>query len=242
MIPERTGDAFQRETMYDRNRMAGGGLDWSSKPDIYKEYSTSSRIELPQPVPSSEVSLDQALRLRKSIRRFSTEPLSMKQLSYLLWASTGIQRIEMGHEFRTAPSAGALYPIETYLGVNNVEDVPEGIYHYSIRSHLLEQLKRGKYGRQISTAALGQRMCRDAAVVFIWTAVFQRSKWKYGQRGYRYIYIDVGHIAQNLALSATSLGLGACHIGALFDEEVNSIIGIDGINESVIYLTAAGRI
>jgi SagB-type dehydrogenase family enzyme len=92
----------------------------------------------------------------------------------------------------------------------------------------------------VTRAALDQEMCKAAAVVFIWTAVFQRSKWKYGQRAYRYVYLDAGHIAENLALAATSLDLGSCPIAALYDDEVNRIIGVDGTAESVIYITVIG--
>jgi SagB-type dehydrogenase family enzyme len=186
------------------------------------------------------MSLDETLRQRKSIRDFQAKPLGKEQLSYLLWASTGIQRIEDGYEFRTAPSAGALYPIETYLVVNNVSDLETGVYHYSIRIHQLEQLACKDLRRQITAAALGQRMCGSAPVVFVWSAVFGRCKWKYGQRAYRYIYLDAGHIAENLALAAVSLNLGSCEIGALYDDQVNAILGIDGIQESVICMATVG--
>jgi SagB-type dehydrogenase family enzyme len=158
----------------------------------------------------------------------------------LLWASTGIQRNVKGYEFRTAPSAGALYPIETYLVVNRVKDLTGGVYHYSVKSHLLEEIKLGEFGNELASAALDQKMCSDASVVFLWTAIFARSRWRYKQRGYRYIYLDAGHIAQNLALAAVSLGLGSCQIGAFFDDEINSILEIDGVNESAVYLSAIG--
>jgi SagB-type dehydrogenase family enzyme len=186
------------------------------------------------------MSLDQALRQRKSIRSFRDKSISQGRLSYLLWASTGIQRIEHGYEFRTAPSAGALYPIETYVIVNSVRGLEAGVYHYSIKSHELEFINEGDCRQAISAAALGQGMCAGAAAVFVWSAVFERCKWKYGQRAYRYIYLDAGHIAENLALAAVSLNLGSCAIGALYDDEVNSIIGIDGVEESVLYMTAVG--
>lgn len=160
----------------------------------------------------------------------------------MLWASTGIQRKEFGYDFRTAPSAGALYPIETYLVINRVKNITPGVYHYSIKDHSLEELKTGDYGIKISDAALGQIMCADCSVVFIWTAIFDRSKWKYSQRSYRYIYLDAGHIAENLALAATSINLGSCQIGALFDDEVNKIISVDGIHESTIYMSVVGDI
>jgi SagB-type dehydrogenase family enzyme len=235
-----TGDTFQQDTKYVRDKMARGGLNGSSRPGMYKEYPNKPSIALPAPEPAVTSSVDLALRQRRSIRSYSDRPLNIEQLSYLLWASTGIQRRERNFEFRTAPSAGALYPIETYIIVNNVQNVPQGLYHYSIKQHTLEELQTGDIRQAITSAAMGQRICSQAAVVFIWTAVFQRTKWRYQDRAYRYIYLDAGHIAQNLALSATSLGLGSCQIGALFDEEVNEILDVDGIEESTIYMTVAG--
>ena len=122
----------------------------------------------------------------------------------------------------------------------DVEGLEKAVYHNSIKSHLLEELQKGDFSKLITQAALGQEMCLMAATVFIWTAIFTRSKWRYAQRAYRYIYLDAGHIAQNLALSATSLGLGSCQIGALYDDEVNKIIEVDGSEESVIYISAVG--
>jgi SagB-type dehydrogenase family enzyme len=235
------GDKFQEETKYHRGRLGGGMLDWANKPNVYKEYPDSKKIVLPPPQLVDGTSLDEALRRRRSIRSFSQKPISKEELSYLLWASTGIQRRERGREFRTAPSAGALYPIETYLVANMVEDVSEGVHHYSVKSHLLEELRPGDFRGEVASAALGQKMCLQAAAVFIWTAIFYRSKWKYEQRAYRYIYLDAGHIAQNLALSATSIGLGSCQIGALYDDELNRVLNVDGTEESAIYMSIVGH-
>ena len=105
----------------------------------------------------------------------------------------------------------------------------------------MELLKEGDYAVETAKAALGQKMCIEASVVFIWTAVFERMKWKYGQRAYRYVYLDAGHIAENLALAATGLELGSCQIGALFDDAVNQIIDVDGTEESVIYISVVGH-
>ena len=234
------GDTFQRQTKYYRDNMPGGMLDWDTKPDIYKSYPDSDTIELPSPGNLATMSLHDAIQNRRSIRTFSDEPLTPEQLSYLLWASTGIQRIEDGYEFRTAPSAGALYPIETYLVVNNITGIKRGVYHYNIKRHILEQLAEGNFCEKIRLASLYQEMAYHAPVVFVWTAVFYRSKWKYDQRAYRYIYLDAGHIAENLALAATALELGSCQIGALFDEEVNAILNIDGSEESVLYMSVVG--
>ena len=234
------GDRFQEETKYSRTKM-GEGPDWSKQPDLYKHYPKSPQIRLPKPQLTSSKKLDEVLTQRRSIRSFQDTPLSKKEISYLLWASTGIQRKEHGYEFRTAPSAGALYPIETYLVINNVDEIEQGVYHYNIKHHYLEQLRTGDFRTEITAAALNQHMCTNATVVFIWTALFNRSKCKYGQRAYRYIYLDAGHIAENLALAATNINLGSCHIAALFDEEVNKIIDVDGSEESTIYLTVVGH-
>ncbi len=197
------GDNFQTETKYSRNKSLGSKLDWANKPEIYKTYPSNKTIQLPNPLQKATDNFMEVLQKRKSTRSFSTQPLSKLDLAFLLWAFTGIQRTEHGYEFRTTPSAGALYPIETYIATNNVQDLEKGIYHYNIKNHLLEEITMGNFGEKIAHAALNQEMCADAAVVFIWTAVFSRSKWKYQQRAYRYIYLDAGHIAQNLALAGS---------------------------------------
>jgi SagB-type dehydrogenase family enzyme len=236
-----TGDKFQQETKYEVDRMPGHRLIWDAKPALYKEYPQAEKVKLTHFKPVEQMSLDEVLKQRKSIREFRYEPISKDQVSYLLWASTGIQRVEHGYEFRTAPSAGALYPIDTYLIINNAAGIEQGVYYYSVKAHCLEQLKKGDTRFEITRAALDQQMCATAAVVFVWSAVFERCKWKYGQRAYRYIYLDAGHIAENLALAAVSLNLGSCEIGALYDEQVNSILGIDGKEESVICMAVVGN-
>jgi SagB-type dehydrogenase family enzyme len=239
-MAEGIGDQFQKETKYSRKKMSGGYLNWSKRPEVYKVYDDAAKIELEPFLPLS-VSLEEVLKHRKSVRRFSDTLLTVTELSCLLWACTGIQRKEQGYAFRTAPSAGALYPLETYIVVHKVEDIERGVYHYNIRDNVLEELKKGDFRRDITNAALGQRMCLECAVVFVWTAVFYRCKWKYKQRAYRYIYLDAGHLAQNLALAAVGLGLGSCQIGALFDDEVNALLGIDGVEESTVYMSVVGH-
>ncbi len=234
------GDEFQNQTKHTRLNL-GLYLDWANKPDVYKKYPSAKTIQLPKQWPDTCLTVVDALKKRKSTRHFSTKSASIAELSFLLWASTGVQRKEHGFQFRTAPSAGALYPIETYIVVNNVEGLEKGIYHYNIEGHSLEQLKTGHSGVELSQASMGQEMVDTAPVVFIWSAVFERSKWKYKQRAYRYVYLDAGIIGENLALSATAIGWGTCQIGAFFDDEVNRMLEIDGLTESVIYLSVAGR-
>jgi SagB-type dehydrogenase family enzyme len=235
------GERFQQETKYDRWRMPECPLVLDKRPEHYKEYSGARRVMLGKPQKCGDMSLHEAIMRRKSLRRFVDVPISVESLSSILWASSGIQRKEMGFYFRTAPSAGALYPIETYAIVHRVEEIAQGIYHYNVRHHALEEMKQGDFRAHIAHASLGQLMCAQASIVIVWSAVFDRTKWKYSQRAYRYVYLDAGHMAQNLALAATSLGLGNCHVGALFDDEVNDILGLDGINESVLYMSVVGH-
>lgn len=236
-----TGDLFQRETKYYRGKLPGGSLLWQTKPETYKSYPTAPRIKLEAPDPEGGMALWQAISQRRSVRDFREESLTKAHLSQLLWATQGITKEYKDYELRAAPSAGALYPVETYLVINAVQDVKPGIYHYAIQIHELEQLKQGDFKEAIARAALDQGMAAEANLVFAWTALFERSKWKYKQRAFRYVYLDAGHIAQNLALAAVALGLGSCQIAALYDDEVNSLLGVDGIEESILYMSVVGH-
>jgi SagB-type dehydrogenase family enzyme len=122
----------------------------------------------------------------------------------------------------------------------NVDGLEPGIYHYDVRRHELEPMWKGDCRADIVAALLDQHFIAESNVVFLWTAIFQRSKWKYKQRAYRYVYLDAGQIAQSLALAAVALGLGSCQVGALYDDEVNSLLGVDGEEESIVYTTAVG--
>jgi SagB-type dehydrogenase family enzyme len=240
ILHEVIGDEFQQGTKHSRERLLGGRLDWANKPETYKKYPSTKVIMLSKSFPTQTLSIVEALRRRRSTRSFLPKPLSLDDLSFLLWACTGVQREERGYEFRTAPSAGALYPVETYVVVNNVEGLAKGVYHYNIEAHALEELHSGDFTEETVHAALEQKACGEAPVVFVWASVFDRCKWKYAQRAYRYVYLDAGHIAENLALAATGSGLASCQMGAFFDDEVNHIIGVDGEDESAIYLSVVG--
>ncbi|MHA1340200.1 MAG: SagB/ThcOx family dehydrogenase [Promethearchaeota archaeon] len=241
-LEDNIGDLFQQLTKYSSSNLRGGSLKWTKKPSQFKQYKNAHKIQLPAPKIDKNIDFHYLIKNRKSIRKFSNDAITLDEISYLTWISTGIQRIEYGFPFRTAPSAGALYPIETYLIGNNIENLERGIYHYNIPEHALELIEKGDFRRRIADAALGQEFCAKAAVVFCHTAIFMRSKWKYGQRAYRYIYLDAGHIAQNLGLAITALNLGGCHVGALFDDDINDLLKIDGKEESILYLTAVGRV
>lgn len=235
------GDRYHSETKYRRDRSLGGRSRLEEMPEAYKTYPGAETISLPEPTLSVGKFIWNVLSRRRSIRDYTSVSVSVGELSQLLWAIQGVTAHAGQYALRTAPSAGALYPIETYVLVNRVNDLAAGIYHYDVRQHRLEVVRKGTFGADVAQAALGQGMLQQAALVFIWTAVIARSKWKYRERSYRYIYMDAGHIGQNAYLAAEALGLGCCTVGAFFDDEVGSIIGIDGEDEIAVYLCAIGK-
>jgi SagB-type dehydrogenase family enzyme len=240
---EGIGDLYHQETEYRREAMLRGGLDWAHQPPPYKEFPYALRhFPLRPPDQKGGHSLWEAIAQRRSIREFSNQSITFSEFSQLIWATQGITLRASGFEFRASPSAGALYPIETHLVVNRVEEIPPGLYHYNVKEGQLLLLKEGQFGPGLCQAGLGQEMLEEAACVFVWTAIVERSKWKYQERAYRYIYMDAGHIGQTLYLAATALNLGCCTAGAFFDKEVDRVIGVDGKNEISVYLGAVGRI
>lgn len=236
------GDVFHKSTKYSRGHLPRHYLDWTKKPNMYKNYSFK-KIPLKfdfEVSANCSMSFIEIVKNRHSVRAYADKPVKLSELAYMLWTATGIRK-KSDYEFRMAPSAGALYPIETYIIANNVEGLQKGVYHYDVKQNELEELRLGNFEEDIARAALDQEMCAEAQIVFVLTAIFARTKWKYLQRGYRSIYIEAGHIAQNLALSAVSVGLGSCQISAFYDDEVNAILGIDGQEESTVYLSTVGH-
>ncbi|MCK4728958.1 MAG: SagB/ThcOx family dehydrogenase, partial [Desulfobacterales bacterium] len=212
------------------------------RPPVYKNYPEAARIPLPKPVFEETESLWSILNQRRSKRRYAPDPISMTTLATLLWAAQGITLSASDYQFRTAPSAGALYPVETYLSIHNVSGLKHGIYHFNVLDFALEEIALDNFGEHLTRAALDQAMVGRGAVLFIWTAIVLRAMWKYRNRCIRYIFMDAGHIGQNLQVAATAMGLGCCCIGAFYDEEINRILGIDGEEETVIYLAAVGNL
>jgi SagB-type dehydrogenase family enzyme len=229
------GQRFQQETKYYRPSYVARGPEKAPGPV------TPRTLPLPSPSLTGGQTLWEALEKRRSIRDYRPEPLSLEELSSLLWATQGITEKAFGPWYRTAPSAGALHPIDTYLVVNRVEGLEPGIYFFEVVGFSLVLKRAGDFAEPLAQAALNQDMARAAAVVFVWVAVIQRSRQKYRQRAYRYIYLDCGHIAQNLYLAATALDLGCCGVAAIFDDEVNDLVGVDGQEETAIYLAMVGK-
>ena len=228
-------------TKYHRDKPVKDRLGSIPAGQNFKDYPKSESFQLPQPDLSRPANLWECLTRRRSERDTTSETLSLNELSTLLWAAQGVTARAGIHLLRTAPSAGALYPFETYLYVDHVEDIPQGIYHFNVASFAIERLKDGNFNRDLTTACLGQPVVRRAAVVFIWTAMMLRCMVKYRDRAMRYIPMDLGHVCQNVQLAATSMDLGSCPIGAFFDDDINRLLGIDGEEETTLYLVTAGK-
>jgi SagB-type dehydrogenase family enzyme len=192
---------------------------------------------LPAPRHDSAISIEKALLSRRSLREFVPEPLELWQISQLAWAAQGVTGPD-GH--RTAPSAGALYPLELYVAAGNVNGLPPGVYKYDLREHQLSPWIQGDKRRELSDAALSQSSIVEAAVVFAVAAVYKRTTAKYGERGIRYVHMEAGHAAQNLLLQAAALGLGSVLVGAFSDERVRQVLMLNGI-ESPLYLIPVGK-
>ncbi len=192
----------------------------------------SAVIPLPPPAVSGDKSLEEVLAQRRSVREFGDQLLTTAQIGQLLWAAQGITH-EQGH--RTAPSAGALYPLELYVATS------EGVFHYDPASHQLLQTKQGDPRANLYQAALRQESVRQAPAVFIVAAVYERTASKYGsERSPRYVHLEAGHATQNLLLQAVALGLGAVPIGAFEDEEVRQAVGLP-TDHRPLYLIPVGH-
>lgn len=192
---------------------------------------------LPTPVHDSETSVEKALLERRSLREYGHEPLTLAEISQLLWAAQGITHPA---GLRTAPSAGALYPLEIYLLAGNVTNLRAGIYHYKPESHALSLIAEGDQRPALRQAALGQSAVQDAAAVFVIAAIYERTTVKYGERGVSYVHMEVGSVAQNVYLQATSLNLGTVFIGAFHDDEVKKVLHL-AADEQPLGLMPVGR-
>lgn len=192
-------------------------------------------IKLPAAQLKGGVSLEEALAERRSRRDYKKEPLVLKEVAQLLWAAQGMTADWGG---KTAPSAGATYPLEVYIVVGKVEGLEPGLYHYIPDSHSMKKVLEGDIRRQLSSAALGQECVADAPVTLVVAAVFRRTTGRYGERGIRYVYIETGHVGQNICLQAEALGLGAVVIGAFRDEMVKGVLKL---KEEPLYLIPVGK-
>lgn len=200
------------------------------------EYKTET-IKLPEALRDSNTSIEDALLKRRSVRRYKDAPLTLAEVSQLLWSAQGITRPE---GFRTAPSAGALYPLEIYVVAGNVNDLPDGVYSFKPYKQELLRVISGDKRNELCKAALGQTSVRNAAAVIVFTAFYERTTIKYGDRGIKYVHIETGHAAQNVFLQAVSLNLGTVVIGAFYDDTVKEVLKMS-TKEQPLYIMPVGR-
>ena len=236
----RIGEAFQRLT---RDPVGGGEARRGLRQIVAPERRVTGMAEpvrLPLPQVSGGIPLWEAIRARASRRFYRVQAIALSALSQLLWAGQGLRGTPEGPPYRTTPSGGRRYPVETYLSVHAVEGVEPGLYYHDVGPHALVPIRFGDFRAETATAMHGQKVCANAAVVLIWTAVVERSTPVLGQRAYRYFYIEAGHIAQNVALSAVALGLGSCQIGGFCDDALSDMLGLDREGEPPVYATAVG--
>lgn len=197
-------------------------------------------IELPPSRKRSKTSVEESIAGRRSVRSYSEGPLILKEISQLLWAAQGITRNTAGDKCRAIPSAGATYPLKVYLVAGEVEGLEAGFYCYQPRQHFLSLIRQGDLRQELSQAAPRQSMIMEAPGNLIITAIYEKTTARYGERGFRYVHMEVGHLGENIHLQCESLGLGTVVIGAFNDRAVKEVLGLE-MDETPLYIMPAGR-
>ena len=228
---------YHRQSALGLRGLVSDLADWGRRPAPYLRVGDDEAVALPAVGAPPGMSVAQALEQRRSLREYADRAMTAEELAWVIHAATGITSTQ---GYRAAPSAGALYPVETYVAVNRVEGIDPGVYHVDVRAQALEPVRRGSAAGDLMVAGLGQGFLREAPVVLVLTGVFQRSRWKYRSRHYRYVCWEGGHVAQNVYLAAEAAGLGACMVGAFLDGMVNDLVRVDGRDEAALGLVALG--
>jgi SagB-type dehydrogenase family enzyme len=211
---------------------------------IVKSYDGAERIALPEPG-TLNVPLGETLRERRSRRDYTGDAIELEQLATMLHYACGVTGYISGYGYRrlplrSFPSSGGLQAPEVYLSIQAVNGIAPGLYHYHAVDNVLELMRPGQLGPLLSALSFQQPYVAAASVVFLITGSFERLRWKYGQRAYKYMCIDTGYLGQNLYLVAEGLGLGACAIAGFVDDALEQLLGVDGRNEMILLLTAVG--
>ncbi len=238
------GREFMENTKYPRM----GPSDQSQglpEPPLQKEPNAGQPlIDLPGPtqVKVKHVDLTTAINARRSIRKYTDEPLTLGELSYLLWCTQGVRQVTpRPATLRTVPSAGSRHAFETYVLCNRVKGLTPGLYRYVAVGHKLAVQDLGEgIADRVAAACLGQYVVQSAAS-FVWAADAYRMFWRYQERGYRYLLLDAGHVCQNLYLASQAVGAGCCAIGAFDDDELNIVLGLDGEDNFAVYGATVGK-
>lgn len=210
----------------------------NKKQMVAKAKISENEISLPVPNFEGNISVEEALKKRRSTRSYKNEPLALNEISQILWSAQGITDPSFGG--RTVPSAGALYPLEIYLVAKNIKELPAGVFKYKPENHSLIKILEGEISGQLAKAALGQSFIAEAPAILIISGVFERTTKKYGERGVQYVFMEAGHAAQNVYLQAESLNLGTVTVGAFIDEEVKKILRMPE-EEHPLYIMPVGK-
>jgi SagB-type dehydrogenase family enzyme len=239
------GQAFMEQTQYKYLRPSDQSKRLPQPPLELAYNKARPVIDLPAPasLPDYPLDLRTAIENRRSVREYAPRPLSLEELSFLLWCTQGVKEtVDTYATLRTVPSAGARHAFETYLLVNDVEALSSGLYRFLALEHkLVEEKREAGLADKLTAACLDQPYVKRSAVTFFWVAVVYRMAWRYGQRGYRYLHLDAGHVCQNLYLAAQAVGAGVCAIAAFQDQELNDLLGLDGEEQFVVYLATVGK-
>ena len=237
------GKEFMEQTKY-RNMQPSHQAAKAQPPLETPIPADARRIALPKPecAQLAETSLPVLINSRRSTRAYRQQALTMEELSFLLWCTQGVQQATDKYTLRTVPSAGARHAFETYLLINSVESLKPGLYRYCALDHALVcVVESAGIGEKLTAACLKQSTVSASAVTFFWAAELDRMYFRYGERGYRYLHLDAGHVCQNLYLAAEAIGCGACAIAAFDDDKVNAAIGLDGESSFVVYVAPVGK-
>ena len=219
----------------------GSVANWGQPVELYKAYPGARIVALPEPRLEGGLPTARAIATRRSTRSYSGQPMSLDELSRFLFLTSGISADRFGNARRTAPSSGALYPIEVYPIVHNIDGVERGVYHYAYREHALELVRTEDMRSRVVEQGLGQEFLGQCGAVLFVTMILQRMRPKYQDRSYRYGLLEAGHVGENAYLAATEMGLGACGVGAFMDDAMNEMLGVDGVEEAVVYMLAVGH-
>lgn len=244
-MSDKIGREFMIKTRYEHLVQSDQAKGLEQPPLELPIDSDSTLISLPDPakLALAPKPLLETINIRRSLRNYSKKPWSLEELSYLLWCTQGIKEIMPGHAtLRTVPSAGARHAFETLILANRVANLKPGLYRYAASKHsLVEYDLSDTIGARVAAACLDQKFIARCGATFVWFAVLERMAWRYGQRGYRYLHLDAGHIGQNLYLAAESIGGGACGIAAFDDQKLNELLGLNGEESFVVYLCTTGK-
>ncbi|UCE28633.1 MAG: SagB/ThcOx family dehydrogenase [Candidatus Bathyarchaeota archaeon] len=244
-MPRGIGMEFMEKTQirYLGDSDQGKGLPQPPLELGYDETKPIINLPLPKDIKVKTIDLVKVIENRRSVRNYSEQSLTLDELSFLLWCTQGVKEVlDASATLRTVPSAGARHAFETYLLVNRVQGIHSGLYRFLAVKHKLAEISLdSSLADRLVEACLNQRFVGTSAVTFIWVAVPYRMVWRYGERGYRYLHIDVGHVCQNLYLAAEGIDSGVCAIAAFSDDAINDVIGADGKQQFVVCIATVGK-